>query len=40
MTVPVGVFSVLILVALGVVILSPVVLLVLWVMDVKKGTLW
>lgn len=40
MTMPVGIFSVLILVALGVVVISPVVLLVLWIKDIKKGSLW
>ena len=40
MTVPVGLFSALILVALGVVIISPVVLMVLWILDIKKGSLW
>jgi hypothetical protein len=40
MTMPVSIFSILILVALGVVVVSPVVLLILWIMDVKKGSLW
>jgi hypothetical protein len=40
MTIPAGLFSALILVALTLVAAAPVILIVLWVLDWKRRTLW
>jgi hypothetical protein len=40
MTVPIGIFSLLIVLALLVVAVSPFILLALWVADLRKGALW
>ena len=40
MTLPEGLFALLIYAALVVVIAAPVILAVLWVRDRKRGTLW
>jgi hypothetical protein len=39
-TLPLGIFSFLIYIALAVVVAAPVILLVLWIRDSMKGDLW
>jgi hypothetical protein len=40
MILPVGVFSWVIVIALAVVVAAPLILLALWLRDLKRGTLW
>lgn len=40
MTIPLTVFSALILICLVMVIVAPLILLALWVIDWKRGSLW
>lgn len=40
MMIPASIFSIVITVALLITVLSPVILLTLWVRDLKRGQLW
>ena len=40
MTIPIDLFAVVIFAALAVVIASPLILLALWIADLKRGALW
>jgi hypothetical protein len=40
MTIPVGLFALVIYAALVIVIASPLILLTLWIADLERGSLW
>jgi len=40
MTIPVGLFALVIYAALVIVIASPLILLAFWIADLRRGTLW
>lgn len=40
MTIPIGLFTAVIYAALAIVIASPLILLALWIADLKRGALW
>jgi hypothetical protein len=40
MTIPIDLFAAVIVAALAVVIAAPLILLALWIADVKRGVLW
>jgi hypothetical protein len=40
MTIPIGLFTFVILGALAVVVAAPLILLALWIADAKRGDLW